>query len=92
MNRVLMQISTRSWLRFTCWLLYAVLFYNAGLATTTWLLEHNAFAGGWQWLWVAAFPVLLLGFFRLNRHLGCAGGSCAVGRSRPDVFRAPPGH
>jgi len=72
--------------------LYAVLFYNAGLASTTWLIEPDVFAGGWQWLWVAAFPVLLIGFFKFNRYLGCAGGSCAAWRSRPTGYKTPPGH
>jgi hypothetical protein len=92
MNQLLIQISARPWLRWSLWVLYAVLFYNAGLATTTWLLEPDAFAGGWQWLWVAAFPVLLSGFFKLNRHLGCAGDSCAPRGSAPTGYKAPPGH
>lgn len=91
-DRVLAQISARPWLRWPLWVLYAIVFYNAGLAATTWLVEPAAFAGGRQWLWVGAFPVLLIGFFRFNHHLGgCAGGRCAPDRSPPG-YRPPPAH
>jgi hypothetical protein len=92
MDQLLVQIAARPWLRWPLWVAYAVLFYNAGLETTTWLVEPAAFTGGWHWLWVAAFPLLLAGFFKFNRHLGCAGGRCATGRSPHTDYKAPPGH
>ena len=92
MNQVLSQIAARPWLRWPAWALYAALFYNAGLATTTWLVQPDAFTGGWNWLWIGVFPLLLAGVFKLNRHLGCAGGNCAIGRHPPSGYKAPPGH
>ena len=92
MDQLLLQVAARPWLRWPLYFLYAVLFYNAGLATTTLLIEREAFAGGWQWLWVIAFPLLLVGFFVLNRYLGCAAGTCVVGRGRPPGYNAPPGN
>ena len=65
--------------RRTLWVLFAIAFYQSGLAFTTWLLSPEAFAGGWDWFWLALFPVLLPGFFLVNRHLGCASGQCTSG-------------
>ena len=62
------------------WVLFAVIFFQSGLAFTTWLLEPQNFDGGMAWLWVALFPILLPAFFFVNRHLGCATGACASGR------------
>lgn len=62
------------------WVLFAVVFFRSGLAFTTWLLEPDVFAGGVEWLWAGAFPVLLPAFFVVNRHLGCASGACRQGR------------
>jgi hypothetical protein len=42
-------------------------------------------------LWIVLFPVLLPMFFIVNRHVGCASGSCVAGRSRIGAGR-PPGH
>ncbi len=61
------------------WMVFAVLFYYSGLSFTGWLLEPESFMGGMDWVWVAMFPVLLLAFFPVNRHLGCASGRCATG-------------
>lgn len=61
------------------WVIYAVLFYQAGLAFTTWLLQPESFAGGGDWFWLALFPLLLPGFFIVNRYLGCATGTCTSG-------------
>lgn len=63
------------------WVLFAILFYYAGLAFTTWLLQPEAFAGGLRWILVALFPILLPAFFVVNRRLGCASGSCPPGRN-----------
>ena len=62
------------------WVLYAILFYNSGLAFTIWLLQPEQFAGGWEWAWLALFPLLLPGFFIVNRYLGCASGQCSDGQ------------
>lgn len=62
------------------WVVFAILFYQSGEAFTVWLLDRESFAGGMDWLWLAAFPVLLPGFFLVNRYLGCATGGCAEGR------------
>lgn len=58
------------------WLGFAFVFYRSGLAVTTWLLEPEHFAGGIDWVWVALFPVLVPGFFVVNRRYGCASGAC----------------
>jgi hypothetical protein len=62
------------------WVLFAIAFYQSGLAFTTWVLRPETFAGGWDWLWLASFPALLPAFFLVNRHLGCASGRCASGQ------------
>ena len=64
------------------WVLYAILFYQAGLAFTIWLLQPAEFAGGWDWFWLALFPLLLPGFFIVNRYLGCITGRCTSGQCR----------
>ena len=66
------------------WALFAVVFYQSGLAFTTWILEPASFAGGWDWFWLVSFPVLLPGFFLVNRHLGCASGNCSNGQCSVD--------
>ena len=65
------------------WGAYAVLFYNAGLSFTTWLMQPESFAGGPEWLWVALFPPLLVGFFFVNRRLGCGAPGCGLGTEKP---------
>jgi hypothetical protein len=62
------------------WVLFAILFYQSGLAFTVWLLEPESFQGGIEWLWILLFPVLLPAFFIVNRHLGCATGQCHSGQ------------
>ena len=62
------------------WVLYAILFYQAGLAFTIYLLRPEEFAGGADWFWLAFFPLLLPGFFIVNRYLGCATGHCSSNR------------
>ncbi len=62
------------------WVLFAVFFYYAGLAFTTWLLQPDAFQGGYQWILVVVFPLLVPAFFIVNRRLGCASGHCAGGQ------------
>jgi len=66
------------------WVIYAFLFYNAGLALTIWLLEPENFAGGWDWFWLALSPFLIPGFFIVNRYLGCTTGQCASGQCAVD--------
>jgi hypothetical protein len=62
------------------WVLFAILFYNSGQAFTIWLLEPENFPGGIDWFWLSLFPVLLPGFFVVNRYLGCASGACSSGQ------------
>ncbi len=67
------------------WVAHAALFFQSGLQFTTWLLAPADFAGGSAWAWVAAFPLLLIGFFPVQRRLGCASGHCTAPRgSRRD--------
>ena len=53
------------------WIGFAVVFYNAGQAFTVLVLEPDNFAGGLDWIWLIAFPLLLPLFFIINRRL-CA--------------------
>ncbi len=62
------------------WLSFAVLFFYSGLYLTQWLLEPTRFEGGWRWILLGMFPVLLRGFFWVNRRFGCASGGCRSGR------------
>ena len=66
------------------WGAYAVLFYNAGLSFTTWLMQPESFAGGPEWLWVALFPPLLVGFFICEppARLRCTGMRHGDGKTR----------
>ena len=81
------------------WVIFAVLFYLSGEAVTIWLLESQEFSGGWQWLWLGLFPVLLPAFFLLQRFFGCSGGQCQIDAAPPaqkkptDLFymNRPPG-
>ena len=67
-------------LRRLLWVLFAILFYQSGLAATVWLLDPEHFGGGPDVFWALAFPALLPLFFWVNRHLGCAGGQCQDGQ------------
>jgi len=78
------------------WVLYAIVFYMAGENFVIWLLEPHNFSGGINWLGVIAFPVLFVGFFFIQPHLGCAAGRCPV--NGPDTdhakygrYQPPPG-
>jgi hypothetical protein len=62
------------------WVLFAILFYQSGLAFTILVLEPNQFEGGFQWVLALLFPFLFPTFFIVNRHLGCASGSCHTGQ------------
>lgn len=64
------------------WVLFAILFYQCGLAFTTWVIEPEGFAGGAQWVKVFLFPVLVPLFFVVNGRLGCAAGTCEGGHCR----------
>ena len=65
------------------WILFAFVFFYSGLFTTEWLLEPDTFAGGWRWILVGLFPVLVPAFFKVNRRFGCASGAC-MGRTCPN--------
>ncbi|MCG6871180.1 MAG: hypothetical protein LJE84_02725 [Gammaproteobacteria bacterium] len=94
MTTVLQTIAGYPWLRWPAYLLFAWVFYNAGETTTVWLAAPGEFSGGWAWLWVATFPLLLVAFFQVNRYLGCASGQCAAGARTKDRgdWSMPPGH
>jgi len=59
------------------WVLFAFVFFYSGLFTTEWLLEPEQFSGGWRWILVGLFPVLVPAFFVVNRRFGCASGMCS---------------
>lgn len=61
------------------WVLFAIVFFYSGLYFTEFVMAPRSFAGGWLWLWVAAFPFLLPAFFIVNRRFGCASGACREG-------------
>jgi hypothetical protein len=92
MNTFFQTIVTHSLVRGLLWFVFAIVFYQAGLAATVWLLEPGNFTGGMDWLWLALFPVLLPAFFVVNRWLGCAGGACPVSKARRYGIHFPPGH
>jgi len=60
------------------WVVYAVLLYTAGLNFTTWVMEPESFTGTWEWLWLALFPPLFVGFFFINHRLGCTAEECSI--------------
>lgn len=64
------------WWQRLAWVLFAIVFYQSGLAFTTLLLEGTQGAGWSDWLAAGAFPVLLPAFFWVNARLGCASGVC----------------
>ncbi len=68
------------------WLVFAIPFYQAGLAFTIWLLEPQNLKPA-QELWAMAFPGMMLLFVLLQRRLGCASGHCP---GRPTQDPAPP--
>jgi len=64
------------------WVLFAIVFYNSGLAFTIWLLGPEEISSPEDWLWVLLFPALLPAFFLVNRRLGCASGTCGTGSGK----------
>jgi hypothetical protein len=68
------------------WVAYAIMFYQSGLAFTTLIWQPELFGGGLEWLLAGAFPVLLPGFFVVNRYLGCASGACQAGHCDADAL------
>ena len=75
----------RPLLRRILWLLFAVLFFYAGLYFTEWLLEPDTFAGSpLRWALIALFPFLVPLFFYVNGRLGCGGGSCGISSKSGD--------
>ncbi|GMT48840.1 MAG: hypothetical protein IEMM0008_0379 [bacterium] len=71
----------KSWLQMPLirpmvWILFAVLFYYSGLSFTTLLLEPEQFVGGFHWLLIVLFPILVPLFFVVGRYAGCASGAC----------------
>lgn len=91
MTDTLRWIATKPLLRWLIWLLFAAFFYKSGESFTVWLSEPEQVRDAVQWLWIVLFLALLPAFFIVNRHVGCASGSCAAERGRIGAGR-PPGH
>ncbi len=69
----------RPFIRRIPWFAFAVVFFYSGLYFTELLLQPEVFAGGpLRWTLVVMFPVLVPLFFVVNKHFGCATGSCSV--------------
>ena len=62
------------------WLLFAIPFYQSGLAFTVWILDPQNLRPT-QELWALAFPGMLTLFVLLQRYAGCASGQCRAGRA-----------
>jgi hypothetical protein len=77
--------------RWLVWLGFAIVFYKSGETFTVWLLQPGQIAGGFEWIWIALFPVLLPVFFIVNRRFGCASGACAA-RNGSGAGARFPGH
>jgi hypothetical protein len=58
------------------WILFAIAFFQSGMAFATLVLEPESFRAGLDWLWAILFPILLRDFFIVNRRLGCGAGRC----------------
>lgn len=58
------------------WILFAIAFFQSGMAFTTLALEPESFRGGSDWLWAILFPMLIPAFFIVNRRLGCGTAPC----------------
>ena len=71
------------------WVLFAFVFFYSGLFTTEWLLAPGEFEGGWRWVLVGLFPLLVPAFFVVNRRFGCASGRC-LGRTCSPAGDDPP--
>ncbi len=79
-----MQFLARPLWRRVIWVLFAVVFYFSGQAATILVLEPGSFAGGIiDWILVGIFPLLVPGFFLVNRRYGCASGACRMPASAP---------
>lgn len=64
-------------------LLFTVLFFYSGLYFTEWLFEPNTYTGGpLKWALTVVFPLLVPLSLIVNRHFGCATGSCSVATNR----------
>lgn len=70
------------------WVGFAIVFFYSGLFFTEWLLD-DGFGGGWRWILVAVFPLLVPAFFVVNRRYGCASGACSIKRGGDRVSRLP---
>lgn len=79
MNATFRELIARPFFGRLIWVLFAIVFFYSGLYFTEFVMAPREFAGGWLWLWVAAFPFLLPAFFVVNRRYGCATGACRGG-------------
>ena len=66
------------------WVAFSIVFFYSGLFFTEWFLDAEAFAGGWRWVMIAAFPFLVPAMFIVNRRYGCAAGVCKKNRADKD--------
>ena len=71
------------------WVAFSILFFYSGLFFTEWLLDAEAFAGGWRWIMIVAFPFLVPAMFMVNRRFGCAAGTC---KKNPNDKDSLPNH
>ncbi len=78
LERTLQRLGAHRGVAIAAWVLLAIAFYVCGQWFTVWLLEPENFPGGWYWLAVAGFPLLLPISFLAQRHLGCASGRCGA--------------
>ena len=58
------------------WILFAIAFFQSGMAFTTWALEPGSFRGGSDWFWAILFAILLPAFLIFNRRHDRGPGHC----------------
>lgn len=65
--------------RLALWLAWFAVFYQSGLALTTWLLGAGEELGGMERALAMLFPFLIVIFPGINRYCGRRGGPCRNG-------------
>lgn len=96
MSSAFNELVARPFLGRVIWMVFAIVFFYSGMYFTEFIMAPREFAGGWLWMWVAAFPFLLPAFFVVNRRYGCATGACrgetcAVPEPEDDAGAPPAG-
>lgn len=69
----------RHGLRLALWLGYFCIFYQSGLALTTWIVEPAGSLDAMGVVMALLFPVIVAGFPRVNRFFLRASGKCGEG-------------